>query len=342
MLPDKFHLNFNMKLAGCIALVILICILSVYSIILSWDIHCLDPDRLITIPKGSSAQSVAMLLKEESCLQNETIFKLALTLTMKNKKIRSGRYNLKGISSIGQLVDMITSQSSDRVKVTLIEGWTLEHFADELKNKMDIDSYKFLRLCRDYNFTHSLGIDAPSLEGFLFPDTYILLKTYTEEDIIRVLVNQFTHNMDDLKQYSTVKFNAREITTMASIIQGEAMYEDEMPVISSVYHNRFKQGMLLQADPTIQYIIPGKPRRLYNKDLEVDDPYNTYKYKGLPPGPINNPGLAALKAAMNPAETEFLYFVSNLEGRHTFTQTADEHNQAKREMKQKRRSRRKL
>ena len=337
MAEGKFQLNFNMKLGGGILLILMICILSAYSIILSWDIHCLDPDRLLTISTGSSAQSVATLLKKESCLQNETIFKLALTLTMKNKKIRSGRYNLKGISSVGQLVNVITSPSSDRVKVTLIEGWSLEHFADELKNKMDIDSYKFLRLCRDYNFTYSLGIDAPSLEGFLFPDTYILLKTYTEEDIIRVLVNQFTHNMDELKQYSRVQLNTWEIATMASIIQGEAMYVDEMPIISSVYHNRLKKNMLLQADPTIQYIIPGRPRRLYNKDLAVDDPYNTYKYKGLPPGPINNPGLAALKAAMNPTETKYLYFVSNLEGRHTFTQTSYEHNKAKQSMKEKRR-----
>ena len=129
---------------------------------------------------------------------------------------------------------------------------------------------------------------------------------------------------------------------MASIIQGEALYEDEMSVISSVYHNRLKRRMLLQADPTIQYIIPGKSRRLYNKDLEVDDPYNTYKYKGLPPGPINNPGLAALKAAMNPVETNYLYFVSNLEGRHIFTHTSDEHNQAKQEMKKKRRLKSKI
>ena len=129
---------------------------------------------------------------------------------------------------------------------------------------------------------------------------------------------------------------------MASIIQGEAMYEDEMPIISSVYHNRLKKGMLLQADPTIQYIIPGKPRRLFNKDLEVDDPYNTYKYKGLPPGPINNPGLAALEAALNPVETEYLYFVSNGEGRHTFTHTVYEHNQAKLKIKQKRRMKREM
>ena len=342
MSEDKFQLNFNMKLSGAIALLIFLGILSMYSIILSWGIHCQNPDRLVTIPKGSSAQDVAVLLKEESCLENDGIFKIALSLTMKNRRIRSGRYNFKGISSIGQMINLITSQSSDRVKVTLIEGWALEHFAAELKKKLEIDSYKFLRLCRDYNFTNSLGIDAPSLEGFLFPDTYILLKTYTEEDIIRVLVNQFKHNMKTLQQTFPVNLNIREIATMASIIQGEAMYADEMPIISSVYHNRLKQGMLLQADPTIQYIIPGKPRRLYNKDLKVDDPYNTYKYKGLPPGPINNPGLSSLQAAMNPAETNYLYFVSNLEGRHTFTHTSDEHNQAKQEMKKKRRVKRKI
>ena len=136
--------------------------------------------------------------------------------------------------------------------------------------------------------------------------------------------------------------NMREITTLASIIQGEAIHDDEMPIISSVYHNRLKRGMLLQADPTIQYIIPGKPRRIYNKDLEVDSPYNTYKYKGLPPGPINNPGLKALKAAIMPAETDYLYFVSNGEGRHIFNYSNEEHNQAKLKLKRKRRLKRNM
>jgi UPF0755 protein len=128
-----------------------------------------------------------------------------------------------------------------------------------------------------------------------------------------------------------------EMTALASIIQGEAVHDDEMSIISSVYHNRLDKKMLLQADPTIQYIIPGKPRRLYNKDLDIDSPYHTYKYKGLPPGPINNPGLSALKAAIMPAETDYLYFVSNGEGRHIFTRNNEEHNQAKMELKRKRR-----
>jgi len=343
MADAKFEIDYKIKIGGGITLLVLIGVLFFYSIILGWEIDCREPDDLITIPKGASAQSVAHLLKENSCLQNESIFKLALTLTMKNKRIIPGRYNVKGISSIGQLVKMITSQSSDRVKVTLIEGWSMDRYAEELNKKLKIDTYEFSRLCKDFNFINSLGIDAPSLEGFLAPDTYILLRTYTEENIIRILVNQFNHNMQGIKGSSpSVKLNMREITTLASIIQGEAMYEDEMSTISSVYNNRLKKGMLLQADPTIQYILPGKPRRLYNKHLKVDDPYNTYKYKGLPPGPINNPGYSALYAAAHPSQTSYLYFVADGEGRHIFSNSNEEHNQAKLILKQNRRKKRKL
>ena len=343
MADAKFGIDYKIKVGGGITLLFVIGVLLFYSIILGWEIDCQEPSNLISIPKGASAQSVAVLLKENSCLQNESIFKLALTLTMKNKRIIPGRYNVKGISSIGQLVTMITSQSSDRVKVTLIEGWRLERYADELYKKLKIDTYEFTRLCNDFNFIYSLGIDAPSLEGFLAPDTYILLRTYTEENIIRILVNQFNHNMQRIKESApSVHLNKREITTLASIIQGEAMFLDEMPTISSVYNNRLKKGMLLQADPTIQYILPGKPRRLYNKHLKVDNPYNTYIYKGLPPGPINNPGYSALYAAAHPSQTSYLYFVADGEGRHIFSNSNEEHNQAKLIIKQNRRKKRKL
>ena len=343
MADAKFEIDYKIKVGGGITLLIVIGVLLFYSIILGWEIDCRESGDLISIPKGASAQSVAALLRESSCLQNESIFKLALTLTMKNKHIIPGRYNVKGISSIGQLVKMITSQSSDRVKITLIEGWPMERYAEALNKELKIDTYEFLRLCKDYNFIHSLGIDAPSLEGFLAPDTYILLRTYTEENIIRIMVNQFNHNMQRIKESApSVHLNKREITTLASIIQGEAMFVDEMPTISSVYNNRLKKGMLLQADPTIQYILPGKPRRLYNKHLKVDDPYNTYKYKGLPPGPINNPGNSALYAAAHPSQTSYLYFVEDGEGRHICSNSNEEHNQAKLILKQNRRKKRKL
>jgi len=344
MPEHNFTFERYYKIATGIGLALFAIGLVFYSIVLNWEIDCEHPESPITIQRGASATAVAQLLKQESCLENTRIFKLALSMTMKNRSIRPGRYNLKGISSIGQLVKVISSQSTDRIKITLVEGWTVDQYASELKEKLQIDTFEFMRLNKDYDFIHALNLDAPSLEGFLFPDTYILLKTYTEEEIIEIMVNQFAHNRRKLlKEFKSVlPLNMREITTLASIIQGEAIYDDEMPIISSVYHNRLNNNMLLQADPTIQYIIPGKPRRLYNKDLDVDSPYNTYKYKGLPPGPINNPGLKALKAAIMPAETDYLYFVSNGEGRHIFSYSNEEHNQAKLELKRKRRLKRKM
>ena len=315
-------------------------LLSFYLFILDRQIRCNDLDYFITIPKGSSATSVGILLKENECIENLTTFKLAVKMTMNTKHIRPGRYDLKGISSMRQLIKKITSQPGDLVKTTIIEGWNIEQIADELYGKLKIDRDKFMRLCKDENFLNELDIKSESLEGFIFPDTYFLLKYYTEKEILELLVNQFKSNYQKIINNGDgmMNFTMQEIVTLASIIQGEAMYVDEMPLISSVYHNRLKKNMLLQADPTIQYIIPGKPRRLFNKDLEVDSPYNTYMYKGLPPGAINNPGIEAIKAAIYPDESKYFYFVSDGEGRHVFTQTVDQHNLAKLQLKRKRKA----
>ncbi len=318
-----------------VLLFLLICIIGItsfYTIILSWDIDCDNPSSVVTIPKGASVVEVAEILKNSTCISNKTVFKVAMQITFNDKNIIPGRYTFKGISEMQNLIKLITTPNKHRVKITLLEGWTLEQIADELKLKLNINLFKFISLCHDYNFVHSLGIDAPSLEGFLFPDTYIFLTTYTEEEIIQILFNQFMHNYnanirDDAK---SIQFSPLEAVTMASIIQGEAVFDDEMSTISSVYHNRLRKNMKLQADPTIQYIIPGKNRRLFHKDLKIDSPYNTYKYKGLPPGPINNPGISALKAAVKPKQSQYFYFVADGKGRHIFTKTNDEHNRAKR------------
>ena len=344
MLGYKFTIKRNHTIVISVVLALIIVIFNAFYMILNSRITCEHPEKLFIIPKGASAGSVAELLQKRSCLGSEGVFKLALTITMKSRSIRPGRYDLKGISSVGQLIKVISSPSKDRVRVTLVEGWSLDRFAEELEKKIQIDTEKFLELCNDADFIEELNIDMMSLEGFLFPDTYILLRTYTEEEIIKVFVNQFLYNYEDLlNTIDTVDMmSMREITTLASIIQGEAIFDDEMPTIASVYYNRLDSNMLLQADPTIQYIIPGKPRRLFNKDLNIDNPYNTYKYKGLPPGPINNPGLAAIKATLEPKDTDYYYFVSDGEGRHIFTMNNEEHNKAKLVLKRKRRIKRKF
>lgn len=322
---------------GCIFILVLV--IGSYVSIISSEFYCPNPDEIIVIEKGSTLRKVVNVLNKNGCIFNRRYFSTAMRITGKDHNIKFGRYTFKGINNIGELIRLITTDSSERVRVTIIEGWTIEQITLEIGNKLHIDKPKFSKLCRDFNFLHSIGVDGPSLEGFLFPDTYIMLKNYTEEDIIRVLVNQFNYNYDRYikEKAKKIKFSKLEILTLASIIQGEAMVNDEMPVISSVYHNRLVKGMYLQADPTIQYIIPGKNRRLYSKDLEMESAYNTYKYRGLPPGAINNPGLVALKAAVEPEDTDYLFFVADGRGKHVFTKTNAEHNKAKQQYYRRRR-----
>ena len=340
MLEYNFDFVKRNKISISIFLAILFCIVGFYVIILNWKVECQNLDEFIIIPKGSSASSVSVMLDEAKCFENEGIFKLALIITNNARHIRPGRYDFKGISTMGHLIENITSQPRDLNRVTLVEGWGMEQFANELHDKLKIDVSKFKSLTKDKDFISSLDINSVSLEGFLFPDTYFFLKYHTEKEILKILVDQFHHNYKELVKTHTSnsQLKMEEIVILASIIQGEAMYDDEMPMIASVYHNRLEKGMLLQADPTIQYVLPGKPRRLFNKDLEIDSPYNTYKYGGLPLGPINNPGIEAIKAAIVPDDTDYLYFVSNGEGRHIFSRTVKEHNKAKMVLKRKRRN----
>jgi len=310
-----------------------------YVIITSSTFNYPNDDKLVVIKKGSSMQDVINILNNNKCEYNELFFSFSMRLSGNHRKIKSGRYNFNGINNLGSLIRVLTTESADKIKVTLIEGWTIDEIADKINEKLDINIDVFKTLCKNYNFIHALGIKSLSLEGFLFPDTYVFLKSYTEEDIITVLVNNFFEKYKKAVSVSEKsKYTMEEIITLASIIQGEYMipHTDELPLISSVYHNRLNKKMYLQADPTIQYILPGDNRRLYNKHLKIESPYNTYKYRGLPPGPINNPGYDAILAAINPQKSDLLYFVADGEGRHIFTKTNKDHNRAKNKLKKNR------
>ena len=225
------------------------------------------------------------------------------------------------------LVNLLTSNNKDRVKITIIEGLRLRDVAIYLENKLKIDIDYFIELCYKKSFINSLGINASNLEGYLYPDTYLILNSYTEEDILRLMVNQFLFNYRE--NISENNLSMHEIVTLASIIQWEAVYDDEMKLISSVYHNRLDEDMLLQADPTVQYILPERKKKLLNKHTRVDNPYNTYLYKGLPPGPINNPGINSIIAAAYPEKSNYFYFVANKKGRHIFNTTFKGHLKSK-------------
>ena len=320
---------------------IIISIIFCYIFLLSWNMGCKNNDVVIIIPEGSTVSSVGKLLYNQKCFSKTDIiiFKIIMKVTLKENKIYAGRYSLAEVSKLGELVKLITSTSGRKIKLTFIEGWSVEKYASKLQNSIGIDSAKFIEKCNSNYIQEAFDINAPSCEGFLYPDTYIFLTSYTEKQIIDKMVNQFLHIYNNFikEKAKSIDFSINEVVTLASIIQGEAARRSEMNMISSVYHNRLNKKMLLQADPTIQYIIPGENRRLWNKDLKIKSLYNTYLHKGLPPGPISNPGLSALIAVINPEKSDYLYFVADAEGGHIFSKTVREHKNAVKIFQRKRR-----
>ncbi|HCV42774.1 MAG TPA: endolytic transglycosylase MltG [Bacteroidetes bacterium] len=196
-----------------------------------------------------------------------------------------------------------------------------------LSRVVGIDSARFVALVHDESFVHSLGINAHSLEGYLLPDTYTFQWQTDEQALITTLVTEYRRFYTDSLQARAngLDWTTNQVMTLASIVEGEAVLQEERPVISGVYHNRLRKGMKLEADPTLRYVIDGGPRRILYSDLQIESPYNTYRYRGLPPGPINNPGRASILAALFPARHNYLFFVANGKGGHWFTSTYAEH-----------------
>ena len=221
-------------------------------------------------------------------------------------------------------------------EVTIPEGLNLRQTAGILRRELHIDSLEFVSLATDSQFSEGLGFSVSNLEGYLFPDTYRFSWGTSSERAAQILVEQFWKIFTDSlrRRADEIEFSTKDVVTLASMIEAEARDGDEREMISAVYHNRLKRGMLLQCDPTVIYALPELDRPLLLEDLEVDSPYNTYKYPGLPPGPICSPGEASILAALYPASVNYLYFVAKGDGTHVFSSTLREHNNAKIKIKQ--------
>mgnify|MGYP006078392437 FL=1 len=335
----KFVFNPGQSFVGIVAAVVLGILLAFYSLILLWPQGNPYDSVKVTIPKGASLKEVSATLQDYNIIRNERSFLLAVKTLGYEKDMPAGRFKLVKASTNFDIIDQLVNGIQVNKRVTILEGWTIDIIAEELQDKIGVDPDEFKNACKNELLLWKWGISEESVEGYLFPNTYLFSEEEDIQDIIGRMINQF-------KQRITVEFRDRmkelgmdekEIITLASIIEGEAIYDRERPVISGVYHNRLNIGMRLQADPTIQYIIEGSPRRLLNKDLKIKSPYNTYLNEGLPPGPINNPGIESIKAALYPVETDYLYFVAKGDGYHTFSRTKEEHNIAKRKFQKIRR-----
>jgi UPF0755 protein len=286
------------------------------------------PYKTILIPRGISFKEISQILYDNKVLSHKNLFIFLGKISGYQNKIQAGMFQIPGGLHPWHLLKYLLNPKMAEIKVTLHEGIQVKDIAHILKEKLNVDSLRFMNLAWDSTFCHSLGVRVDNLEGYLLPETYFFHYSMDEIEIIEFLVkNTLGIFENDTVQYQLdqLGMDVHDVVTLASIVEGEVVIDSERTTVSSVYLNRLKRGWHLGADPTIQYIIPGPPRRLLNKDLEIDSPYNTYIYRGLPPGPINNPGKKSILAVIFPADTRYLYFVATGDGGHHFSRTAAEH-----------------
>ena len=287
-----------------------------------------ESPKFITVSKGQTFTSVAETLEARGIIQSVFTFKVAGTLLGVTQRLRVGKYSFaSGISNLDILEDMEGGYSTVNAKVVLLEGLRTKQFSKILKREVGIDTATFLRLIKDTSLIGIYPHNASSLEGYLMPDTYEFYWQEDEEAIVKRLITEFREFFTDSLQQrmKELDMDLNEVMTMASIVEGEALYDDERPIIAGVYYNRLRKRMRLQADPTVLYAVSEGSRRLTRADLRVESPYNTYLRYGLPPGPINNPGRASILAALYPDHHSFLYFVSDANGRHRFSRNYEDH-----------------
>ncbi len=335
----KLQFHPSQSFIGIMAAVVVGIMLAFYSLVLFWPQGNPYDSVKVTVPKGASLKEVSASLQDKNVIRNERSFLLAVKTLGYEKDIPAGRFKLVKAATNFDIIDQLVNGVHVNNRVTVLEGWSIRVIAKELEEKLGMDPKAFEEACRNELLLWKLGIEGESVEGYLFPNTYRFSEDETPQEIIERMVDEYKNNItDDLRRkMADMGMTENEVLTLASIIEGEAIYDRERPIISGVYHNRLRMDMRLQADPTIQYIIEGSPRRLLNKDLQIKSPYNTYLNDGLPPGPINNPGIESIRAALNPAETNYLYFVAKGDGYHTFSKTKAEHNKAKRQFQKVRR-----
>lgn len=284
--------------------------------------------KTFTVSRGQTFTTIVDSLEARGLIRSRPLFVFVARLFGGTTRIQVGRYVFPdGISNVELFLSLREGKGVVLIPVTLAEGLQPRSQARILARTLGTDSARFMQLVHDKDFAQELGINAKSLEGYLLPETYKFYWQPDEREVISRLVEEFKEFYSDSMQARAREFGwtTNQVLTLASIVEGETALGEERPRISGVYHNRLRRGMPLQADPTIQYFIDGGPRRVLYSDLKINNPYNTYRNKGLPPGPVNNPGKASIMAALYPERHNFLYFVADGKGGHWFTSTYADH-----------------
>ena len=286
-----------------------------------------SPQRF-EIKRGESLNSIVENLYAKGIIPSKTNMKIIAFIYGAERKIRAARYDIPNGLNYLELVELFLNGKADFLrKVKIYNGSTVKSVAATLKLDALIDSSAFVETVKTKSFIDSLGILAHTVEGYLLPGEYFMYERSNPREVINILNTAFNKFIRDSLKYDAKKnkYSLHQIVTLASIVEGETNKTSEMPAIAGVYYNRLRTGMKLQADPTVQYIQPKGWKKLNHEDLKLDSPYNTYKYYGLPPGPINNPGKDALRAAFKPEQNKYLFFVADGSGGHKFAQNYSQH-----------------
>jgi UPF0755 protein len=287
-------------------------------------------ETFFAVAPGERLKTTADRLHREGIVRRPVAFRVLARLRGVENRIRAGEYRLSPAMTPEQVLQRLVKGEHALHRLTVPEGLTLDQVAERVQAAGLGDAGAFARTASDPALSRRLGVEATTLEGYLFPETYFFPRPVSAEAICRAMVRRFraVFNEEWKERAEAMGHTVHEIVTLASIVEKETGDPGERPLIASVFHNRLKRGMRLQTDPTVIYGIENFDGNLTRRDLKTHSPYNTYTIDGLPPGPIANPGRASLEAALYPAESDYLYFVSRNDGTHVFSATYPAHRQA--------------
>ncbi|HAJ26728.1 MAG TPA: endolytic transglycosylase MltG [Syntrophus sp. (in: bacteria)] len=285
---------------------------------------------LIDIPRGTGFLKIIDILDNAGLIENKPFFYTLAIMKGAVRQIKAGEYEFSGAMPPVDIIDKLVKGDTKFYRITIPEDFTVKEIAARLAANKLVPEKTFLKLAFDQNFVKTLNVPGKTMEGYLYPETYKLDRSMGSKEIIQIMNQQFWKRFTpDLRQRAAAMgMTITEVVTLASLIGKETGFKDEKPLVSAVFHNRLKKGMKLQSDPTAVYNLDDFDGKIRKSHLLRDTPHNTYRNKGLPPGPIANPDIDSLTAALYPARVDYLYFVANNNGSHQFSLTLIDHHQA--------------
>ena len=284
----------------------------------------------ITVEPGMNAGDIGELLQKRGVIGSKQKFWLIAKLGGEDRKFKAGTYHMYVNMPIREALDVLVSGEASMIRFTIPEGFTVREIASRLEREGIVSSKAFLDKAKHFGPYRYMQASRQAMfrsEGFLFPDTYEVEPGTSAEAILQMMVRNFDNKLTDEMREKAAKRNLSiyELITLASLVEKEARYEEDRPIIAQVFYKRLDINMPLQSDTTIQYLLDVPKEDVTYADTEIDSPYNTYQNYGLPPGPIANPGLASIEAVLDPADTDYLYFVADRAGHNHYTKDYEEH-----------------